>query len=210
MKSLSHGRLIVFEGIDGCGKSTLAKSVFVQLQKKQCNVVLTKEPGGTPFGVKVRNLIIEEYGAISHLSQYLLFAADRAHHIESLVKPALAENKIVLSDRMGDSSFAYQGYGHGLDREMILKVNQWAMQDVEPDLIVYLELDPHTACQRRVQRAQEHELFDQEKIMFFERVIKGFEAAFAHRKNILRLDARLAPEVLVDAVVSYMNQNFFV
>lgn len=205
MKSLSQGRLIVFEGIDGCGKSTLSRAVAQELQMRQLPIILTKEPGGTPFGMKVRHLIQEEYGTISHLSQYLLFAADRAHHIASLVKPALAEKKIVISDRMADSSYAYQGYGHGLDQQMIQHVNSWVMQGIIPDLVVYLTIDPRTAFERINKRPEEQKLFDKEKSDFFERVIQGFEHAFAGRANVLRVDARKTPEELTVEVVSYIT-----
>src|ERR1700730_16197149 len=132
---MNKGMLIVIEGIDGAGKSTLAKSLADILTTQGNTVLLTKEPGGSQLGKQLRTILQNQPIPITPIAEYLLFAADRAQHIEQVVKPALERGAIVISDRMGDSSLAYQGYGRGIDKNNIRTVNQWAMQGLTPDLV---------------------------------------------------------------------------
>src|SRR3972149_5899470 len=122
--------LITLEGIDGSGKSTLAKKMADTLH----NVVLTKEPGGSALGKKLREILQMQPVPITPIAEFLLFAADRAQHFDEVVIPALEQNKIVISDRMADSSLVYQGYGRGINMENIKLVNKWVMQDITPDI----------------------------------------------------------------------------
>ena len=112
------GTLITFEGIDGSGKSSAARALYDHL-KDELPVVLTREPGGTELGRVLRTLLQNRTFDLDAKAEYLLFAADRAQHMKEIVLPALAQNKIVISDRMADSSYAYQGSGRGVDPDMI-------------------------------------------------------------------------------------------
>jgi len=193
--------LITIEGIDGCGKSLLAQSLYKLLCDKGLDIVLTKEPGSTNLGQGLRKILHEQKKDVCDLSEYLLFAADRAQHFVQVVLPALNENKIVISDRMADSSLAYQGYGRGLDIDMIKTVNKWTMQDIEPDLVFYVKIDPQTALARVAKRNEKLTSFEKEKLDFWQRVINGFEFIFKDRKNVITLDGRLKPEeVLAQAL----------
>jgi dTMP kinase len=200
------GFLIAFEGIDGSGKSTLSKLVFRQLEALHVPVVLTKEPGGTPAGQKIRAIVHEH--TLTPQAEFLLFAADRAEHIAQVIKPALQEGKIILSDRMADSSRAYQGYGREIDLDLIERVTQWVMQGITPDLIVYSKIDAITAFKRITQRNEAMTVFEREKTIFFERVIDGFEKIFATKDNVLTIDAQLPPAELAMQVFAEINKRF--
>jgi dTMP kinase len=211
MKSISEttlmqrfGKLISVEGIDGSGKSTLISGLGHALTQKNIPVLLTKEPGGTQLGKSLRQILHAQKGAVADRAEFLLFAADRAHHFQTLVIPALQAGTVVIADRLADSSLAYQGYGRGLDRAMISTINQWAMQNVMPDLTVYLRLDPQIAAQRIAQRNEALTAFEQEKLDFWQRVAQGYEEIFRGRNNIIALDATLPAEELLQATLSQL------
>ena len=199
------GYLIAFEGIDGSGKSTLSKLVLRQLEVAHVPALLTKEPGGTPQGQKIRAIVHEH--TLTPQAEFLLFAADRAEHIAQVIKPALEQGKIILSDRMADSSRAYQGYGRQIDLTFVEQITQWVMQGVKPDLIVYSKIDAATACARLTQRHEPLTIFEREKQLFFERVIEGFETIFAGRDDVLVLDAHRSPTQLTHQVITELQQR---
>lgn len=194
-----NGFLIAFEGIDGCGKTTLSRLVYQELLQKNYPVLLTREPGGTESGKKIRTLVHEH--TFSPRAEFLLFAADRAEHIDRMVRPALMEGKIVVSDRMADSSRAYQGYGRGLDMSVVEQILAWVMHDVRPDMVVYCKIDPARAWQRIVARNEQLTPFEREKHAFYERVTLGFETIFAGRQDVFVVDATQTPTELAHQVV---------
>ena len=130
MKKKTNGFLICVEGIDGSGKSLFAQSLAKELGKKGYPTLLTREPGGTPLGERIRELLFDKKTPPCHKAEYLLFAASRAQHCHQLIAPALAEGTIIISDRMADSSLVYQGYIRGLSVDFIRSVNTWAMNNV--------------------------------------------------------------------------------
>lgn len=188
---MHSGRLITIEGIDGSGKSSVAQSLVKCLEERDRTVLLTKEPGGTELGGTLRTILHTQKDRVGDVAEFLLFAADRAQHFEQIIIPALAKGTIVISDRMADSSLAYQGYGRGLDCDMIKKINEWAMQYQTPDLVMYLRLDPASAHERVRARHQALTSFEREGVDFWQRVSSGYEEIFAARKNVITLDARL-------------------
>ena len=196
MHELYKGYLITVEGIDGSGKSTLAQTCAQELQKKGYPVLFTKEPGATPLGKHLRSLVQEKQVAISPLAEYLLFAADRAQHFAQIVIPALEKKMIVISDRMADSSLAYQGYGRGLNKDHIQQVNQWCMNTITPDLTLYVRIPIATAIERIKARNQALTSFEKEKQDFTQRVMDGFETIMKHRSNSVILDGLKTPEQL--------------
>jgi dTMP kinase len=140
----SIGRFIVFEGGDGSGKSTQAK-----LLAEQLGAVLTREPGGTKIGAKIRDLVLDPtHSEMSDRTEALLMAADRAQHVHERIRPALLRGQHVVSDRHVASSLAYQGVGRGLGIDVIADVNAFAVDTLAPDLIVLLEADPRAARDR--------------------------------------------------------------
>lgn len=185
----------MIEGIDGSGKTTVAARTAALLQEDGCNVLLTREPGGTQDGNIIRSQVTS--GSLRDVpdAEFLLFAADRALHVERVVVPALKQGIIVICDRMGDSSYAYQGFGRGVNLEMITAINRWVMRSLEPSLTVYLMIDYATA-QSRISTRRNHEAtaYDHERTAFFRNVARGYEALYADKPSILRLDSKLTIE----------------
>lgn len=208
MNRLKQGFWVVFEGIDGVGKSTLIDLVFKTLVAREYAVIRTGEAGGTPLGREIRQLLDFAVDRPVPLAEYLLFAADRAHHMQQVVLPALQDNKIVISDRSADSSLAYQGFGRGVDRDFITYVNAQAMQKTSPDRVFYLRLSVEEAWLRLEGRGGIPTSFEREQRAFFERVALGFDEIFAHRKNVTVLDATLTPQQLSALVSDELARMF--
>lgn len=188
MNNLSSGLLIVFEGIDGSGKSTLCNLVAEALRESH-PVELTRQPGGTAFGAHVRSLIASgEYG-IDPLTEFLLFAADRAYHCRHLIKPALQAKKIVVSDRYADSSVAYQAYGRGVDKDFVFNTNKQIIDGCTPDLTIYSRIDLSVAHQRAKERGK-LDRFETD-IEFSRRVLAGYEELYKNRADVIIVDASL-------------------
>ena len=198
-KREQKGILITFEGIDGSGKSSAARGLYEDLKDKY-PVVLTREPGATQLGDILRNILQNRTFSMGAQAEYLLFAANRAQHFDEIVLPALEAGTIVISDRMADSSFAYQGFGKGVDPSMIALINDWVMKHREPDATVYLEIDFKAALKRLAHRKEQATVFEREQASFFKRVTEGFEEAFKKRSGILRIDGAQPSEVVRDIV----------
>ncbi len=198
---------MILEGIDGSGKSTLMERLSHALSLKGHKIIVTKEPGGTPFGKEIRQLVQHGKHTLSPHAEFLLFAADRAQHIQTVVQPALERGELVLSDRMADSSMAYQGYGRGLDKNMIATINNWAMAGVEPDLILYINIDWQIAWERIHKRGEVLTRFEQEKKDFFERVAQGFDVIFAGRQNVVTLDGALDQQTLFEQALKIVIER---
>ncbi|MGJ3192585.1 dTMP kinase [Paenarthrobacter sp. FR1] len=150
MSIQSQGLFIAFEGGDGAGKSTQAARLSQTLESRGISVLRTREPGGTPIGEKLRSLVLDHgHGTIDARTEALMFAAARAAHATQVIRPALADGTVVITDRYIDSSVAYQGAGRGLGAEGVLTLNEWATEGLHPDLTVLLDVDPSHGRQRR-------------------------------------------------------------
>jgi len=194
------GKLIAFEGIDGSGKTTVAARLAALLQEDGCRVVLTREPGGEKVDPAIRNLLKNGLFHETPAAEFLLFAADRAAHMAQCIEPELARGAIIISDRMADSSYAYQAYGRGIDLEMVATINRWIMRDIKPDLTVYLIIDYATAQERIHGRHNNHKIYDHERASFFRQVTKGYDTLYQNRSDVLRIDATLPLEKIVSMV----------
>ncbi len=207
-KYSQQGILITFEGIDGSGKSSAAHALHQSLSPNY-PTLLTREPGATHLGKVLRSLLQGRTFVLDPKAEYLLFAADRAQHMQEMVLPALNEGKIVISDRMADSSYAYQGFGRGVDPAMIYAVNSWAMQEREPDLTIYVMISYEEARRRLGARNEQETVFEQEQEAFFERVAQGFEAIFALRSPqgvVLGVDGHQAPDRLYTEINNKVSE----
>lgn len=193
-----HGTFITIEGIDGSGKSTFARALTTALQANGTQTVLTKEPGGTTFGLAIRQLLQDQFNKLNATAEFLLFAADRAQHYHELIIPGLQRGDWVVTDRSGDSSLAYQGYGRGLDKNQIIGVNAWATQGVQPTITVYLRVTAETALARIHARPEAMTTFDQAKQEFLQRVIDGYETMYAGKKHVIIIDGTLSTQEQVD------------
>jgi dTMP kinase len=146
----STGLFIAFEGGDGAGKSTQAARLSDALESRGLSVLRTREPGGTPIGEKLRSLVLDHgHGTIDARTEALMFAAARAAHAHQVIRPALANGTVVVTDRYIDSSVAYQGAGRGLGADGVLSLNEWATEGLHPHLTVLLDVDPADGRQRR-------------------------------------------------------------
>jgi dTMP kinase len=193
----SNGLFISFEGIDGVGKSTQADLMENYLVSRGLKVVRTLEPGGTELGVEIRHLLLHRKGEVSSRSEALLYAADRAHHVASFVRPALAKGHIVISDRYLDSSVAYQGAGRELDLTQVRDLSLWAVDNLLPGLTVLLDLDAEAAAIRRGKTGAEPDRLEREKISFFEAARTTYlELAAAEPNRFHVVDANETPDAI--------------
>ncbi len=167
---------ITFEGVEGSGKSTIAKMIYEYLLNRKYDVVLTREPGGVKIAEDIRNIILnKDNKELDNRAEALLFAASRRQHLVEKVIPALKEGKIVLCDRFLDSSLAYQGGGKQLGVKEILKVNEFAVDGLFPDLTIIFDVDPAFGLERIARnRNREVNRLDLESLPFYDRVRKTF------------------------------------
>lgn len=184
---------ITFEGIDGVGKSTQLDMLEKHLVESGREVVRTLEPGGTELGQEIRHLLLHRKGDVAPRSEALLYAADRAHHVETKIKPAIASGKVVLSDRYFDSSVAYQGAARELDVNEVREISLWAIDRLLPDLTVLLDLDAAAAIERRGNKGTEPDRLEREQVEFFERAREEY-LRMAKEPRFLVIDATLSPE----------------
>jgi dTMP kinase len=176
------GKLITFEGIDGCGKSTQMRLLEQYLTERGVAVVSTREPGGTELGGKVRSALLDgAKGSVEPLAELLLYAADRAQHVRRVIMPALAEGKVVLCDRFYDATTVYQGYARGFDMKLVNQLNELATGGLKPDLTLLFDLDVETGLKRTRRRgdrtgeaASGPDRLDQEPVEFHERVRRAY------------------------------------
>jgi dTMP kinase len=145
-------RFVTFEGVEGCGKSTQLRLLEQALRARGVSVVVTREPGGTPLGVKLRRLLLDPAVAAEPLTELLLLLADRAQHVARVIRPALAAGSWVLSDRFADSSMAYQGVARGLGATLVRTLNEVACQEVWPDRTIVVDLPVAEALTRARRR----------------------------------------------------------
>lgn len=177
-------RFITFEGGDGTGKTTQLKALESHLQSKGCSCVSTREPGGTSLGKLIRQVLLEVgKQAIASPTELFLYLADRAQHVQEVILPAIDGGKIVLCDRYTDSTLAYQGYGRGIDLDLLRQLNQFANRGVKPDLTLLLDCPVELGLSRTAQRQSNagsargrEDRFEREKVEFHEKVRAGFLA----------------------------------
>lgn len=195
------GLWITLEGGDGAGKTTQASLLERWLRGEGRTVVRTREPGGTEVGVLIRDIVLHHRGDVAPRAEALLYAADRAHHVATLVRPALARGEIVIQDRYLDSSVAYQGAGRVLDAAQIRDLSLWATEGALHDLTVLLDLDPASARARLDADDKPFDRLESEQADFHARVRKAFlELAAAEPERFLVLDATLPADDLAAAV----------
>jgi dTMP kinase len=186
----ASGLFITLEGGDGSGKSTQAELLSEWLRERGRTVLRTREPGGTDVGNEVREIVLHHRGDIAPRAEALLYAADRAHHIASTVRPALARGEVVIQDRYLDSSVAYQGVGRVLDPVEIRELSLWAAEGLLPDLTILLDLDETVARTRLDSARTRYDRLEAEKAEFHARVRTAYlDLAEAEPERFLVLDA---------------------
>lgn len=209
----NRGYLFSLEGTEGCGKTTLIKNLEKKLSEIDVDVVTTREPGAAKVGPKIRAMIVNPEEPITPLTEFFLFSANRAQHFSEIILPALSEKKVVISDRMADSSQVYQGYVKGLDQEMIKNVNTVAMHNRKPDLVFYLKLDCETALSRVNKRNQTEtqDAFEIEILKKKQQLVDGYDAILSNRDDVVILDAHASPEEIAEqaftAITNYIQKH---
>ena len=185
-----QGLFITLEGGDGSGKSTQAEVLAMWLRERGRTVMRTREPGGTEVGVEIREIVLHHRGDIAPRAEALLYAADRAHHIATVVRPALARGDVVIQDRYLDSSIAYQGVGRVLDPAEIRELSLWAAEGLLPDLTILLDLDETVARTRLDGARTRYDRLEAEKAEFHARVRAAYLGLAADEpERFLVLDA---------------------
>jgi dTMP kinase len=181
------GRFITFEGIDGAGKSTQIGALQTWLQARGHEVLLTREPGGSPLAEQLRELVLHQ--SMDALSETLLIFAARRDHLQRCIEPALARGATVLCDRFTDATFAYQGHGRGFDLQVLAQLELWVQQGRQPDLSLWFDLPPQVAAARRA-AVRAPDRFEQQDTAFFTRVREGYARRMAEApQRIVRVDA---------------------
>lgn len=197
-----HGKLIVFEGVEGCGKTTQIQLTSEWLQSIGVPVIVTREPGGTNLGIHLRRLLLEaNNNAIDPRTELLLYAADRAQHVEQELKPNLAAGKCVLCDRFIYSTIAYQGYGRNLDMNLIDQLNTIATAGLETDLVLWFDIDVETGLARKRKSVQALDRIELELIDFHRRVQQGYTIlASMYPEKIVRINADQDKNTIQDQI----------
>ncbi len=201
------GLFITLEGGDGTGKSTQSALISDWYTQQGREVVFTREPGGTDLGNELREIVLHSRGHIAPRAEALLYAADRAHHIATVVRPALERGAVVIQDRYLDSSVAYQGAGRVLDPEEIRHVSMWATEGLVPDVTVVLDLDPAIGRDRLDAANKQFDRLEAEALDFHTRVREAYLAmAAAEPERFLVVDATLDRDVIRDAIVARLGE----
>ncbi len=215
-----HGKLIVFEGVEGCGKTTqlrrleqwlVASGWRSLLQEKGYiqQLLVTREPGGTELGVNIRQLLLAQPTTepMQSRAELLLYAADRAQHVDGYLRPHLQQGALILCDRYTDSTIAYQGYGRGLDLHLIDQLNHTATAGLESDLTLWLDLDVETGLARTRQRGMIDRM-EQADLSFHQSVQQGFVTlAQRYPQRIVRIDAAGAEPDVAKQIQAVMSQR---
>jgi dTMP kinase len=189
-----RGRFIVFEGIDGAGKSSHLAEAMEILSIAGKDPLLTREPGGTVLGETLRDLLLNQ--PMTAQTECLLMFAARQQHIQETIEPAVAAGRWVLCDRFTDSTYAYQGGGRGFDVEKIRQLETWVQADFAPDHVLLFDLDPAEAARRRA-KARAADKFESEDLAFFSRVREAYHERAAQKPWVYHfIDSALPPEIV--------------
>ena len=200
------GLFITFEGGDGSGKTTQINLLATWLESQGQTVVLTREPGGTDLGVELRNIVLHRKGFIAPRAEALLYAADRSHHIHSLVRPALERGEVVVQDRYLDSSVAYQGAGRVLDAEEVRELSLWATERLMPNLTVLLDVPASVAKARQAQTEREYDRLEAEAEDFHTRVRESYlSLAAAEPERFLVVNGELPIEEIHQSIITKVS-----
>ena len=211
---MSRGAFITFEGTEGCGKSTQAKRLATRLEQAGVPVLMTREPGGTPIGEKIRDLLqfAPESVAMAPETELLLFEASRSQLVREIIRPAIEQGSIVISDRFLDSTTVYQGVARKLDPGMVEKLNDFAVGAERPDLTFILDVNLATARARllhRVRSVQALDRMEQESLEFHERVSEGYrELARREPARIRLLDGSGSPDEIESEIWREVSKRF--
>lgn len=200
-------------GVEGAGKTTQLRHISEFLKSTGRNFVMTREPGGTEIGMKIRRILLDpENRDLTPKAELFLYAADRIQHIEQIILPALKEGKIVVTDRFVDSTTVYQGYARGIDLELVEKINELVLNGLKPDLTLLLDISPTVGLARvrdqfqLGERAESESRFEREELVFHEKIRKGFLTLAQKEMNRFRIiDADRDPDMVKQDVIRVLT-----
>ncbi len=200
-------------GVEGAGKTTQLRHISEFLKITGRNFVMTREPGGTEIGMKIRRILLDpENRDLTPKAELFLYAADRIQHIEQIILPALKEGKIVVTDRFVDSTTVYQGYARGIDLELVEKINELVLNGLKPDLTLLLDISPGVGLARvrdqfqLGERAESESRFEREELVFHEKIRKGFLTLAQKETTRFRvIDADRDPDMVKQDVISVLK-----
>jgi len=204
---------ITFEGIEGCGKTTQIGLLTSFLKSLHRPFLLTREPGGTGVGEKIRQILLSsENVGIEPLAELYLYAAARVQHLRQVISPALREGKIVICDRFADATLAYQGYGRGMDRAWIEEIHARTMENLKPDLTFLLDLPVEVGLRRALKRMENHSVkedrFEKEALDFHQRVREGYLILARNEpRRIIVLDGMKEEKALHEEVLTHLPKG---
>lgn len=204
---MKKGFMIVCDGSNGAGKTTVIAAIVEYLKKHDFEVVLTREPGGTPIGEKIREVILDpSTPEMCNLAELMLFGAARAQHIQEKIIPALADGKVVVSDRFDAATFSFQHYARGIDLNVITQINDLALSGFSADMNVILDLDPVIGLERVKQRGEGLDRMEDEKMDFLHRARNGYlTQAQQQPEKFAVIDASQTKEQVSDQVLKVVQ-----
>ena len=200
---------ITFEGPDGSGKTTQMNMLIPVLESQGADIIRTREPGGTEIGDQIRSVIMDMKNKSMHpRAEILLFCASRAQLVEELIRPSIAAGKIILCDRYADSTMAYQGYGHGLDKEALSQLLDFATGRLKPDLTLLFDIPSESGLRRRQANHDEWNRMDDYALQFHEKVRNGYlEMAEKEPERWIVINADRPKDVIHEEVVSILSEK---
>lgn len=205
---MGKGIFITFEGIDGCGKSTQLKMTMDWLKERGHDLIQIREPGGTVVGEKIRNILLDKKNdSMTSLAELLLYEAARAQITEEVIRPALSEGKVVVSDRFFDSTYAYQGCARGLGEELVNTLNHIATNNLEPDITICLDISPMDALKRRQARGEAEDRLEALGTSFQEKVREGYLQLASKDSRVKIIDASSTPDEIQAQIREYILQK---
>ena len=205
---MSQGHFIAFEGVDGSGTTTQSRLLASYLREAGLPVTLTREPGGTPVAEKIRQLVLDpSLAGVSPTAELFLYAASRSQHVEEVIAPSLNRGDVVICDRYIASSIAYQGYGRGLDLEVIEQVNRLAVGECLPDATIYLLL-PVEVAWARLRRRDVADRLEQTGMALQEKVSRGYQQIAQKDPTALVFDAQLKIDRLAEGIQDALRRQW--
>jgi len=204
---MKKGFMVVFDGSNGAGKTTVIKSVEKHLLSKGFDVLLTREPGGTPIGEKIREVILDpQTPEMSFMTELMLFGAGRAQHIQEKIIPALSKGKIVISDRFDAATFSFQHFARGIDLDTIIQINDLALNGFNPNMNIILDLDPAEGLKRVQSRGEGLDRLEDEKADFLIRARNGYlKQAEQSPEKFEVIDASQSKEKVLEDVIHVID-----
>lgn len=200
-----RGLFIVLEGPDGSGKSTMAEKIGEYYKKAGREIIFTREPGGTKISEQIRSIILDNNNSeMAYTTEALLYAASRAQHVAEFIKPNLEEGKVVISERYVYSSIVYQGIGRNLGIQKVREINDFAIDGLKPDLVLFFDIDPEKALNRKLSQGESDRL-ENEKLEFHKNVYEGYKNIMEYYDEIISIDADKNADELFHDIKNIIN-----